>query len=124
MLVWLCAILFKDPVITENFIPIFQVYRKCCFDIKTMIYGSFIQNHLECNTLRTGAPSYHYFSWKISFLMSITSFIRIGTIYCPHSNILSIIDAISIKKLLLYFKMSSFQKFVRIHFAIYFRLIF
>ena len=97
---WLCAILLKDPVVTENFIPIFQDCKKYFFDTATMIYASVIQNHQGCNTFRTGTQPHNYFLWNISFQLNATYFIRISTIYCPHPSILGTVDAINVKKLL------------------------
>ena len=63
-----------------------------------MIYGFFIQNRQECNTLRTDVQPHHYFLWEISCLLNAISFIHISTIYCLHSSLLSIADSINIKR--------------------------
>ena len=125
MLAWLCTILLKVSVVTETFVPIFQGYRKYLFERTTMIYSSVIQNHQGFNILRASTQPHNYFFWKISCLLNATSFIRISTIDCPHSSLLSIVDGINIERLIIQkenFMVASFRKFVRSQFASCFRL--
>ena len=121
------TIKLKDPVATENLIPIFQCNVKHFFDMNSIIDSSSIQDYQRRYTLGTGTQANHYFRRKFLSLLNATFFIGISTIYSPHSLILRVIDTINIKELFIrkrILMVSSFRKFVRTQFANFSRLIF
>lgn len=121
------AILLKGPVVTENWIPIFQHNGKHFFDINSMIDCSLIHDNQGCHTLGTVTQPNHYFLWELSHLLYATLSIGISAINCPHSIVLRAIDTINVKILPIGKRIlivSSFGKCVRTQFVNFFLLIF
>ena len=78
---------------SKTLIPIFQGYKEYLFDVTTMIYCFFIQNYQRCNTHTTPL----IFADSFVFAECCHFYSSPSMIYCPHSNILSIVDVINIK---------------------------